>query len=43
MAGPEALSLVARLTEESWSEGRLARPTYDRTSIPVCFARGVRG
>jgi hypothetical protein len=43
IAGPEALSLVARLTEESWSEGGLARPTYNRNSIPVRFARGVRG
>ena len=38
--GPEAVSLVWRLTRESWSLGGLENPIYNRASIPHRFVRG---
>jgi hypothetical protein len=35
--GPEAVSLVDRLTRESWSAAGLPYPTYERSEIPVRF------
>ena len=40
IAGAEALSLVWRLTCESWSLARRDQPRYDRASIPCRFVRG---
>jgi hypothetical protein len=38
--GPEAVSLVHRLTLESWSLAGLEFPAYGRRDIPVRFVRG---
>ena len=38
--GEEALSLVWRLTRESWSFSRREEPRYDRASTPYRFVRG---
>jgi len=35
--GPEAVSLVHRLTRESWSLAGLTEPTYTRTETPIRF------
>lgn len=35
--GPEAVSLVHRLTRESWSLAGLAQPTYTRAETPIRF------
>jgi len=35
--GAEAVALVQRLTEESWSLSRQATPTYARIAIPCRF------
>lgn len=35
--GPEAVSLVTRLTRESWSEAGLEVPAYDRAHTPYRF------
>jgi hypothetical protein len=35
--GAEALSLVTRLTRESWALSRQAMPRYARAEIPVRF------
>jgi len=40
LSGPAAVSLVERLTRESWSAARLSIPTYPRDEIPVKFVRG---
>ena len=37
--GSEALSLVQRLTAESWSRSGQAQPTYTRATIPCRFVR----
>lgn len=37
VGGPEAISLVHRLTRESWSLAGLAEPTYARSETPVRF------
>jgi hypothetical protein len=37
VSGPEAVSLVARLTRESWTAAGLAFPRYSREQIPVSF------
>ncbi len=38
--GPAAVSLVERLTRESWSAAGKPIPTYRRQEIPVRFVRG---
>lgn len=38
--GPEAVSLVARLTRESWSLSGSTAPTYTRQQIPCKFVPG---
>ena len=38
--GEQALSLVSRLTRESWSFSRREQPRYDRMSTPYRFVRG---
>jgi len=38
VSGPEAVSLVERLTRESWSAAGWDIPQYSREDIPVCFA-----
>ena len=35
--GPDALSLVTRLSVESWAEAGLEVPTYTRRNIPCRF------
>lgn len=35
--GPEALSLVTRLTQESWATAGREFPRYERSQIPVRF------
>jgi hypothetical protein len=40
LRGIEALSLVARLTSESWSLAGLEEPKYGRREIPVRFVPG---
>lgn len=35
--GPEALSLVTKLTLESWSAAGLPFPEYTRAEIPIRF------
>lgn len=35
--GPDALSLVHRLTLESWSLAGLAEPSYTRSETPIRF------
>lgn len=40
ISGIEGLSLVAELTEASWSLARLPWPTYSRAEIPVRFVPG---
>jgi hypothetical protein len=37
LSGPEALSLVERLTRESWSAAGRDFPQYSRENIPVAF------
>jgi hypothetical protein len=37
VAGPEAVSLVERLTRESWTAAGLTFPRYSRAQIPVSF------
>lgn len=39
LSGPSALSLVARLTDESWSLAGLPWPSYSRREIPCRFVR----
>ncbi len=43
MRGEAAISLVTRLTQESWSLAGLEIPTYSRASIPVRFVPRLRG
>jgi hypothetical protein len=38
VSGPEAVSLVERLTRESWTAAGRAFPHYPREQIPVSFA-----
>lgn len=38
--GTEAVSLVYRLTTESWALARLDEPTYSREQIPWRFVAG---
>lgn len=40
LRGIEALSLVARLTSESWSLAGLDEPKYARRQIPLRFVPG---
>ena len=40
LSGPEALSLVERLTRESWSAAGRIYPRYPRRRIPVRFLPG---
>jgi hypothetical protein len=37
ITGAEAVSLVDRLTRESWSLAGLPEPTYTRSEIPIRF------
>ncbi|HTV80373.1 MAG TPA: hypothetical protein VMF03_19125 [Steroidobacteraceae bacterium] len=37
LAGPAAVSLVERLTRESWAAAGKSIPTYPRQKIPVRF------
>jgi len=39
VSGPAALSLVTRLTNESWSLSGLPWPSYSRRDVPVRFLR----
>lgn len=41
--GGEAISLLTRLTEESWSLAGLPLPTYQRSEIPCRFVPGAKG
>lgn len=41
--GGDAISLLTRLTEESWSLAGLAKPSYRRSEIPCRFVPGARG
>lgn len=43
VSGPEAVSLVHRLTLESWSLSRAEQPAYDRQNIPCSFVPHLRG
>ena len=38
--GPEALSLVTRLTAEGWSLSGRSWPSYDRAHTPYRFVQG---
>jgi hypothetical protein len=38
--GAEAVSLVARLTDESWAMAGLEKPQYSRSEIPIFFKPG---
>lgn len=38
VSGPDAVSLVERLTRESWTAAGLAFPEYSRDQVPVAFA-----
>ena len=40
LSGPEALSLVERLTRESWTAAGRIFPRYRRDQIPVHFVPG---
>jgi hypothetical protein len=40
VSGPDALSLVTRLTRESWSLSDLDVPTYSREATPYRFVSG---
>ena len=40
LRGPEALSLVTRLTAEGWSLSGRPWPAYDRATTPYRFVRG---
>jgi hypothetical protein len=37
VSGPDAVSLVERLTRESWTAAGLAFPEYFREQVPVAF------
>lgn len=39
VSGPAALSLVTRLTDESWSLSGLPWPSYSRREVPLRFVR----
>jgi hypothetical protein len=39
ISGPAALSLLTRLTDESWSLSGLPWPSYSRQEIPCRFVR----
>lgn len=41
--GAEAISLLTRLTAESWSLTGLPNPSYRRSEIPCRFVPGARG
>jgi hypothetical protein len=41
--GGEAISLLTRLTEESWSLAGLPIPSYRRSEIPCRFVLGAKG
>ena len=38
--GPQALTLVTRLTRESWALARRLEPSYTRRDLPWRFVRG---
>lgn len=40
VSGPAAVSLVERLTRESWAAAGKPTPTYRRQEIPVRFVKG---
>ena len=40
LSGPEALSLVERLTRESWTAAGKTFPRYRRDQVPVHFVPG---
>ncbi|MCG8461431.1 MAG: hypothetical protein MI919_34550 [Holophagales bacterium] len=42
LRGAEALSLLTRLTQESWSLSGKPKPSYRRSEIPCRFVPGVR-
>ena len=40
VSGAAAISLVHRLTRESWAMAGLPSPEYSRAAVPVKFVRG---